>query len=75
MAGMITIRLNELLEKRGESILWLSKKIRARYATLWQMARGEVVLVNLQTLDKICTALECQVGDLLMQTHKRKVSK
>ena len=72
---MITIRLNKLLKERGRSILWLSKKIRARYATLWAMAKGQVVLVNLKTLDKICTALKCSPGDLIVRTGRRKAKR
>ncbi len=69
---MIKIRLADLLEEREKTLYWLSKRIRIRYATLWQMSRDEVALVNLKTLDKICTALDCAPGDLLVQTHKRK---
>lgn len=28
--------------------------------------------MNLKTLDKICTALEVEPGDVLVQTHRRK---
>jgi putative transcriptional regulator len=72
IAFMVKLRLNEILEERGKSMLWLSKKIRVRYATLWQMSRNEVVLVNLKTLDKICKALDVEPGELLTRTLKRK---
>jgi putative transcriptional regulator len=69
---MIKIRLSELLEEREKTLYWLSNDTGIRYATLWQMSRDEVLLVNLKTLDKICTALECSPGELLVQKSKRK---
>jgi len=69
---MIKIRLNELLNERDKTLYWLSRQAQVRYATLWQMSRNEVALVNLKTLDKICTALEVEPGQVLVQTHKRK---
>jgi putative transcriptional regulator len=67
---MIKIHLNELLEERERTLYWLAKQTRVRYATLWQMSRDEVSLLNLKTLDKVCKALECGPGDLLVQKPK-----
>lgn len=69
---MIKIRLTELLEEREKTLYWLARQTGVRYATLWQMSRNEVALVNLKTLDKICTALGVEAGDVLLQTHRRK---
>ena len=62
---MVTIRLNDLLEKRGQTIYWLWKQTGIRYATIWQMGKGEVSRLNLDALDRVCEALECQPGDFL----------
>ncbi len=69
---MIKIRLSELLEEREKTLYWLAQQTKVRYATLWQMSRNEIALLNLKTLDRICTALEVEPGDLLLQTHKRR---
>lgn len=69
---MIKIRLNELLDEREKTLYWLAQQTGIRYATLWQMSRDEVVLVNLKSLDKICSALEVEPGEVLVQTHRRK---
>jgi DNA-binding Xre family transcriptional regulator len=68
---MVTIRLNELLVEREKTLYWLAQKTRVRYATLWQMSRDEVVLVNLKTLDKICRALGVEPGDVLVRKGRR----
>jgi len=71
---MIQLRLNELLEQRGQTIYWLWKQTGIRYATIWQMGKGEVQRLNLDVLDRVCEALQCQPGDLLVRvdTKRRK---
>lgn len=75
---MINVRLGELLEERGRTAYWLWKQTGIRYATIWQMGKGEVSRLNLDALDRICEALECQPGDLLVRIitpKKRKRGK
>lgn len=75
---MITIRLNELLKEKGRTLYWLAKQSSVRYATVWNLSRGEVGRLNIDALDRICEALDCQPGDLLMrdtQSKKRKENK
>ncbi len=72
---MIKFRLNELLEERGQTIYWLWKQTGIRYATIWQMGKGEVSRLNLEALDRVCEVLECQPGDLLVRVESRKTRK
>ncbi len=72
---MIKLRLAEILEKRGKTLYWLWKRTGIRYATIWQMCKGEVARLNVDTLDRICRALECQPGDLLIRVESRKARK
>ena len=75
IASMIRLQLNELLEQRGQTIYWLWKQTGIRYATIWQMGKGEVARLNLDVLDRVCEALECQPGDLLVRVESRKARK
>jgi putative transcriptional regulator len=72
---MIRLQLNELLEKRGQTIYWLWKQTGIRYATIWQMGKGEVARLNLDVLDRVCEVLECQPGDLLVRVETSKKRK
>jgi putative transcriptional regulator len=72
---MIKFRLNELLEEREQTLYWLWKQTGIRYATVWQMGKGEVARLNVDALDRICEALECQPGDLLVRVESRKARK
>ena len=69
---MIELRLAEMLEQRGRSVYWLWKQTGVRYATIWEMAQGTVTRLNLNTLDLICDALECEPSDLLRRVEKSK---
>lgn len=69
---MIKVRLNEMLEEREQTLYWLWKRTGIRYATVWQMGKGEVSRLSLDVLDRVCEALECQPGDLLIRVESRK---
>jgi putative transcriptional regulator len=71
---MIKIELEKLLE--GRSLYWLSQQTGIRWATLSAMVNGKAQRLNLDDIEAICTALECEPGKLLVRversrTHKR----
>jgi putative transcriptional regulator len=70
--GMITIQIEKLLE--GRSLYWLSQQTGIRWATLAAMANGKTQRLNVDDLEAICDALDCEVGDLLIRV-KRKARK
>lgn len=72
---MIKFRLNEALEQRERTLYWLWKQTGVRWATVWQFGKGEVVRLNVDALDRICEALECQPGDLLVRVENPKTKK
>lgn len=75
---MIEVRITEELERGGKTLYWLAKHSGVRYATVWNWSRGNVARLNLEALDRICEALDCQPGDLLVRatrTKKRKRGK
>ena len=69
---MIRFRLSEILEERQQTVYWLWKETGIRYATVWQMNKGKIARLSLDTLDRICEALECEPGDLLVRVEDRK---
>lgn len=62
---MIEIRVDELLEKRGRSFYWLAKETGISHTTLWRLKKGRALGINFVTLEKICSALDCQPGDVV----------
>lgn len=70
---MIRIELEKLLD--GRSLYWLSQQTGIRWATLAAMVNGTAQRLNLEDIDSICDALECQPGDLLVKTQRTKTTR
>ncbi|MGO4887047.1 helix-turn-helix domain-containing protein [Anaerobacillus sp. MEB173] len=62
---MIKFKLNELLESKGKTMYWLSKESGVRPNTISQWVNGDVNSITVDTLDKLCIALECDISDLI----------
>jgi putative transcriptional regulator len=66
-SGVIYIRLDKVLEKRGKSLYWLSAAAGVPYPTLWKLVKKESQSsINLGVLSRICSALNCLPGDVLI---------
>lgn len=63
---MIRIRLAELLEARGKTLYWLRKESGVSYPTLLRLAHNKIQKPELRVLEKVCVALGCEVGELLV---------
>ena len=64
MAGIV-IRLDELLHARRMTLTELATRIDITLANLSILKTGKAKAIRFSTLSAICTALECQPGDLL----------
>lgn len=75
---MIEVRIEQLLEERGKSFYWLAKETGIGYTSLWRLRHEEAKTISFNYLERICRALECEPGDLLVlradtpRTSKRK---
>ena len=67
----IVVNLDVMLAKRKLRSKELAEIIGITEANLSLLKSGKVKGVRFETLDKICTALQCQPGDLL--EHKPDV--
>jgi putative transcriptional regulator len=72
---MIEIRLNELLQERSRTLYWLAKEAGVRYATIWNLSKSAAGRLSIDALDRICGALDCQPGDLLVRVTDTKTRK
>src|ERR1041384_6549419 len=72
---MIEIRIDALLGTRGRSFYWLAKETGISHTTLWRLKKGKALGINFETLEKVCDALQCQPGDVLSRTKKKKIRK
>ena len=61
----VIVRLDELMARRKMRLNELAVKIDITEANLSILKTGKARAIRFSTLEALCTALECQPGDLL----------
>jgi putative transcriptional regulator len=69
---MIEVRLKELLKGREKSLYWLAAASGVTYNTLHAVANGKRDSIHFPTLEKICEALDCQAGEVIVYVPTKK---
>lgn len=67
-ASGIHCRLDELLADRGMTLTELSKRVGVSLVNLSVLKNDRAKAIRFSTLTAICDALDCQVGDLLVNS-------
>ena len=62
---MIVINIDVMLAKRKMSVTELSERVGITLANISILKNGKAKAIKIETLDKICKALDCQPGDIL----------
>ena len=62
---MIIFNIDVMLAKRKMSVTELSNRVGITMANISILKNGKAKAVRVETLNKICAALDCQPGDLL----------
>lgn len=63
---MIRVDLDVMLARRKMSLTELSQRVGITLANLSILKNGHARAVRMSTLDAICSALNCQPGDILI---------
>lgn len=61
----IIINIDVMLAKRKMSVTELSEKVGITMANISILKNGKAKAIKVDTLNKICWALDCQPGDIL----------
>lgn len=61
----IIINIDVMLAKRKMSVTELSRRLDITMANVSVLKNGKAKAIKLDTLNKLCKALDCQPGDLL----------
>lgn len=67
----IEVSLDLMMVKRKMSLTELSEKVGITMANLSILKQGHARAVRFSTLEKICEALDCQPGDVLIYKKER----
>ena len=62
---MLIVNLDVMLARRKMSVTELAQRVGITLANISILKNGKAKAIRLETLDKICAALECQPGDIL----------
>ena len=62
---MIVINIDVMLARRKMSVTELARQVGITMANISILKNGKAKAVRIETLDKICRALDCQPGDIL----------
>ena len=62
---MIIINIDVMLAKRKMSVTELSERVNITLANISILKNGTAKAIKIETLNKICAALQCQPGDIL----------
>lgn len=62
---MVVINLDVMMAKRKMSLNELSEKVGITLANLSILKNNKAKAIRFSTLDAICRALDCQVGDII----------
>lgn len=61
----VTVKLDDLLYAKRMTLTELAERVDITLANLSILKTGKAKAIRFSTLEAICTALECQPGDLL----------
>ena len=62
---MIIVNIDVMLAKRKMSVTELSERVGITMANISILKNGKARAIRIETLDKICRAMDCQPGDIL----------
>ena len=62
---MIVVNLDVMMARRKMSLSQLSEKVDITLANLSVLKNNKAKAVRFSTLEAVCTALDCQPGDIL----------
>lgn len=61
---MVKNRISEELDKQGKSMYWLAHETQTSYPTIHKLSNNKTESIKFDTLERICKALNCSIGDL-----------
>ena len=63
----VTLRIGEIARSQGLTIKALAERAGVAYNTAHTLCTGRATRIDLDTLDRVCAALEVEPGDVLVR--------
>jgi DNA-binding Xre family transcriptional regulator len=72
----LQLKVKQISEAKGiKTAYQLQQKAKLSPATAYRLFNDSVSTITMETLEKVCTALECDPGDLFLWSNKIPNSK
>ena len=62
---MLIFQIEHILKDKNKSLYWLAKETKISYPALHRITTNKTVSVNLDVLERLCTALDVDLDTLL----------
>lgn len=72
---MIELRLEQLLSDRGMTAYALAKEAGLHQSVISKLRHNEARALRLDVLDRVCAALNCEPGELIVRVPDKKGNK
>lgn len=69
--NVIKVNLKKLAEDKKKSLLQISEETGITYATIHRIATKKVESIKLDIAEKLCSNLDCTIGELLIIDKKK----
>ena len=63
---MIKNRIAEVLSEQNKSIYWLAQETKVTYQTMHKIVNNKTESIRFETMEGICDALNCSIGELFL---------
>ena len=70
---MVYVRVKEILKEKKKTKYWFVKKMEGGYQALSHLMDNETSGIHFATLEKLCSVLECEPGDILVLKKRKEM--
>ena len=72
---MVRLRVLDILKEQNHSKYWLYKQMELSYQNYNRMVQNETSSIKFENLEKLCSILNCSIGDLFEITNNTTTDK
>lgn len=72
---MVRLRVLDILKEQNHSKYWLYKQMELSYQNFNRMVQNETSSIKFENLEKLCSILNCSIGDLVEITNNTTTDK
>ena len=69
MIILISLNIQNILKEKKKTRYWLVKALESNYETVNRLCDNASSAIYLETIEKLCTVLECTPNDLFLITE------